>query len=552
MLSSDWYTQLKAFIAELKSPAAGIDTKVEAAKGLAAIARSDNQNDQMSQQNAIVLAGGNDALVRLLAEAKQEALQWWVALALTQLVFGNEQAIDSMIDFSVLGGGRSSMQAAFASLEGAELEQARRNALEHEEVEDQTGVCLVKTIVAILSNARGYTTDRVKYGCLHIATNIANKHWGAHEVLLHHGILHAIGPIVRAGNTPALTAAAVALLCCISYNHKARMRIIRSGVVSAIRAVSRSEKRELNAISANIARHNLEGHAASLIAALGRGFLARVEAKQQARQRLMKRLGHFFSNCVVYKCFLIWRSFRLEMMEFRQKMKQANALLFNRGLLNGFRALLGYMQHRRVKYDKQDRADMLAQRSLTARNMMLRMWVEYMYKHGPWWQPDAELEALVKEKCSHFLALMSGQWTMLTFEAWKDIIVKKHRALKRWKNATLHFGFDLWVEYMCDQGPWWEPEDAVKKLLQEKCAHFLALISGDWKRNCFTGEGLRRTFSPTNSVISYLLSARKTIISHPATHVAGYEIIVFLAIVLFQSGKNWALGERVIYLRLRP
>ena len=110
----------------------------------------------------------------------------------------------------------------------------------------------------------------------------------------------------------------------------------------------------------------------------------------------MKRLSNFFTNAVVWKCFLVWKAFRLDMIEFRAKMKQANALLFNRGLLNGFRALAGYMYHRRAKYEKEDRALDLAQRSLVARNRIFRLFVAYMYKEGPWWKPDAELEALVQ------------------------------------------------------------------------------------------------------------------------------------------------------------
>lgn len=321
-LKSDWYDQVKVFVADLNAPTARVEAKIDAAKGLAAIARSDNQNDQMSQQNAIVLAGGNVALVRLLADAKQEALQWWVALAITQLVFANERAIEAVVDFAVLRGGGTSMQQAFAKLSGPELERAQLEAREHQSSGVSVELCVIRVIVEVLSNSKGYTTDRVKYGCLHIATNIANKHWGAHDVMLHHGMVHHLNPIIRAGNTPALTAAAVALLCCISYNHKARLRLIKSSVVPGLRAISRSEKRELNAISANIGRFNLEGHAASLISALGRGFLARLEAKRQARQRLMKRLARFFSNAVEMKCFLIWQAFRLEMIEYRSKMKQ--------------------------------------------------------------------------------------------------------------------------------------------------------------------------------------------------------------------------------------
>jgi hypothetical protein len=229
-LSSNWYDQLKVFVADLQSPAAKVEAKIDAAKGLAAIARSDNQNDQMSQQNAIMLAGGGTAMVRVLNEAKQEALQWWVSLAITQFVFANERAIESLVDFTVLTGDSTAIQAALDKLSVADRERAQIEAREHKSDANRVEVCVIRVIVDFLSNSRGYTTDRVKYGCLHIATNIANKHWGTHDILLHHGVVDAINPILRAGNTPALTSAAVALLSCISYNHKARLRLIKSGV----------------------------------------------------------------------------------------------------------------------------------------------------------------------------------------------------------------------------------------------------------------------------------------------------------------------------------
>ena len=490
-LSGEWSIQLHGFVAELRSEKASIEAKIDAAKGLASIARSDNQNDQMSQQNAIISAGGDDALVRLLADTQHESLQWWVALALTQLVFANERAIEAMVDFSVLGGGGTIReQLALAALSAAERAQVAQDIREHEAAEGAgTKPCLVATIAGVLSNGRGHTTDRVKYGCLHIATNIANKHWGAHDVLLHHGIVHHLGPILRAGNTPALTAAGVALLCCMSYNHKARMKILRCGVVAATRAIARSEKRELNAVSANIARYNLEGHAASLISSLSRGFLARIYAKRAAKERKLKRLAQFFGNSVVFKCFLRLQVHRAEMIEYRAKMKKANAILFNRGLLGGFQGFVKYWRYRGEKRGKNERAQQKADASLVCRNRLFALYVCYMYKEGPWWQPDPALEAVIKEKCAHFLALLSGQWEMLTFEAWKDIIVKKHRALKRWKNASLHRGFDLWLEYMCEHGPWWEPSEETKRQLEEKCSHFLALMSGDWLRTCFKGWG---------------------------------------------------------------
>ena len=180
-LSGEWSIQLHGFVAELRSEKASTEVKIDAAKGLASIARSDNQNDQMSQQNAIISAGGDDALVRLLADTQHESLQWWVALALTQLVFANERAIEAMVDFSVLGGGGTIReQLALAALSAAERAQVAQDIREHEAAERAgTKPCLVATIAGVLSNGRGHTTDRVKYGCLHIATNIANKHWGA-------------------------------------------------------------------------------------------------------------------------------------------------------------------------------------------------------------------------------------------------------------------------------------------------------------------------------------------------------------------------------------
>jgi hypothetical protein len=92
---------------------------------------------------------------------------------------------------------------------------------------------------------------------------------------------------------------------------------------------------------------------------------------------------------------------------------------------------------------------------------------------------------------------------MLTFRAWKDIIVKNKRALNRIKNATIHMGFHLWVEYMCVEGPWWEPGEELQRLLEAKCSRFLAMMSGSWMKVWNMRARRRRgrtTFTLTNPI----------------------------------------------------
>lgn len=91
----------------------------------------------------------------------------------------------------------------------------------------------------------------------------------------------------------------------------------------------------------------------------------------------------------------------------------------------------------------------------------------------------------MQEKCKNFIALMSGQWVGLCFGAWKELLVKKRRAMRRWQNSALYFGLGCWTEYMYTEGPWWEPDAELKRLLDEKCGKFLAAMSGDFVQLAF-------------------------------------------------------------------
>jgi len=480
--SHDWFKDVQTLAEVLKNSATVVDDQVEAAKALAGMAKSDNLNDQMSQQKAIVLSGAAHSLLKLVRNSKHEQLQWWVSLAMTQFVYANELVVEKLVDFQYFSGREERMRAAFPNMaedeigeeELAQVEQALR-----------TSTCLMETIAGMLSNFPHYTTDRVKFGFLHAATNIANAHWRSHELFFRHGIVNKVRPILLIGNTPALVSAAVSFLAALSYNKSSCMPLIRARVVPSIANIARTERQDLNSMNADVARRNIQGTAASKIQALGRGFLTRGEFAKELHARKMRRLMGFFTNLVVYKCFLLWKFFRAQSLEFKAKLRRATASLFQRSLYLGFRSMKMNVELKAQRKNALQIAMQFAKQSSSASHLCFSVWYDYMLTDGPWWSPDAKLEEEVKKRCSRFLSLMSGQWTHVCFSEWKEILVKKHRAMKRWMNAMLFFGWDLWVEYMCTEGSWWEPDAAVKRLLEEKCSNFLAAMSGNYMQACF-------------------------------------------------------------------
>lgn len=320
---------------------------------------------------------------------------------------------------------------------------------------------------------------------MHILTNIANKCWDVHDIIFMHGAVRRVVPLCKSSNTPALVAAGVGLLCSMSYREGSRSRLIKAGAVRVLEPIARTERADLNSISANIARTNLRRHAASVMVALARGYFERKRLKKEARDRKMRRLAGFMGSLVFYKCFLVWVDFKLMHVEHRKKMNMSVKRLLNRTLIWALQNLSRYVDHRRRKYDQTETALEFAFKSKGCTQMMLAMWKEFMRKDGSWWKPDSELEAHVKNKCASFVALMSGQWLGLTFSAWKEQLQKKHRAMKRWQNSSTYYGFMSWTEYMYTEGAWWEPDDELKRLLDEKCGRFLAAMSGNYMQSAF-------------------------------------------------------------------
>ena len=53
---------------------------------------------------------------------------------------------------------------------------------------------------------------------------------------------------------------------------------------------------------------------------------------------------------------------------------------------------------------------------------------------------------MLEEKCSHFMALLSGDWVKNSFKGWADAARKSKRAKSRWLNRALSNCFDLWFD----------------------------------------------------------------------------------------------------------
>ncbi len=327
---------------------------------------------------------------------------------------------------------------------------------------------------------------RIKYGALHILINVANQCWDVQDLIFVNSAMRFVIPLCKTSNTPALVAAGVALLCSMSYRERSRSRLIKAGAVRVLDPIAKTQRVDLNSVSADVARTNLRRHAACIMVALVKGHIDRKRLKREAQARKMRRLGSFFRNMVFHKCFIIWAQFAKSEIEHREKLQTAMKRMLNRTALLAFHRLLRYIARRHVKYDKMDTAIAFANRSLVARNRKFRNWKEYMYQHGSWWTPDAAMESMVKERCSSFVAHMTGHWFKVCFQAWHELLVKKKRAMRRWQNSALFFTFTSWTEYMYTEGPWWEPDDDLKRELDQKCGKFLAAMSGNYMQSTFS------------------------------------------------------------------
>jgi hypothetical protein len=316
--------------------------------------------------------------------------------------------------------------------------------------------------------------------------NVANQCWDVHDLIFMHGVVRLVIPLCKTSNTPALVAAAVALLCSMSYRERSRSKLIKAGAVRVLDPIARTERVDLNSVSAEIARTNLRRHAASVMTALAKGFLDRKRLRKEAHNKKMRRLGNFFGNLVFYKCLLMWMHLTRTEIDHRNKLQIAVRRLVNGALLRAFHRMIQYVERRHVKYGKLEVAIAFSSKSVLARNCMLRMWKEYMHKHGSWWAPDASMEEQIAKRCASFVALMAGHWSTLCFQAWKELLVKKKRAMKRWQNSAIYNALTCWTEYMYTEGSWWEPDGELKRELDQKCGKFLAAISGNYLQMAFS------------------------------------------------------------------
>jgi len=467
----DWRDTVEQNLLVLRNPESAQTDILAAGQELAKASKADNRNEQQSRQNTMQHMGVGDACLELLSTSRVEQVRWWMSLVLAQLVFNNAHLVETMVDFSVIP------RDAWSSVRPDPPDPEHFTAKE----------CLIKALTSILRNERSHATDRVRYGCLFIATNIAQSNYDAHMVMFHHGLVKSGVVSLKLGNTSALVSVAIGLVACLSQNNDNMHRLLKLGAMRGIRNVARAQKSEMNSAGAAQARSGLEAYAASRVTAIVRGFLGRLRAADMRHARVMKRLGNFFTNAVVWKCFLrlgFWREYQIK---YRADIKKAGALLFNSTIAAGFKAFQHNVHKKRNKYGKHDAALSFLGQSPVSRDRLFHKWKEYMREHGAWWAPDQRMERQIAAKCKSFVAHLAGHWVSLCFEGWKELLVKKHRAMSRWKNSSLHFAVDLWVLYMSTEGPWWEPDEQTKRLLDEKCGSLIAHMSGDFQRAALIG-----------------------------------------------------------------
>jgi hypothetical protein len=98
----------------------------------------------------------------------------------------------------------------------------------------------------------------------------------------------------------------------------------------------------------------------------------------------------------------------------------------------------------------------------------------------------AELYLRVQKKCSKVVALIGGEMRAACFHSWEQHskkMSKSRRFLQKVVRAPMVQGWENWVAWMCEEGPWWEPGRELQEQLDAKCGHVLALISGDVLRH---------------------------------------------------------------------
>ena len=105
------------------------------------------------------------------------------------------------------------------------------------------------------------TSWRVKECAFHVANNISNSCWEAHDIVLKDSAVKSACTVIEGKDTPAfVVSAAVGFLCSLSYRPASRKSMLEQKVVPALAPIIRKDLPDLNSMSAVLVVANVAGH----------------------------------------------------------------------------------------------------------------------------------------------------------------------------------------------------------------------------------------------------------------------------------------------------
>jgi len=115
-------------------------------------------------------------------------------------------------------------------------------------------------LMSVMSDART-TSWRVKECAFHVANNMANSCWEAHDIILKDSAVKSACTVIESKETPDFViSAAVGFLCSLSYRPASRKTMLDQLVVPALAPIIRKDQPSLNSMSAVLTVANIAGH----------------------------------------------------------------------------------------------------------------------------------------------------------------------------------------------------------------------------------------------------------------------------------------------------
>lgn len=208
-------------------------------------------------------------LLDCVAYQEVEEVQWRALRALVQLAYDNTEVSWLLLHNWVK---EARQLAKETEKEYAELREqakvffvdenlkARANAKKEQVARMKGRPMGPSALMSVMAEGRQISW-RVKECAFHVANNIANSCWEAHDIILKDSAVQTAVSLIEHADTPDFVlSAAVGFLCSLSYRPASRKSMLDQRVVDALVPVIRKDSAELNSMSAVLVVANVAGH----------------------------------------------------------------------------------------------------------------------------------------------------------------------------------------------------------------------------------------------------------------------------------------------------